>query len=104
VTTSVSESDPDARRGLRLAALGAAGIPVTAALVAVAPVGARGAVYLAGLAAIAAISMTGGTLGRRALSAGTALRGRAFAAALLGFWLGVTAAVLWFWTLVAVVF
>ncbi len=76
---------------------------MTAAAIAVTPTGARGAAYLAGLAVVSATSIAGGTLGRRALSAGTALRARAFAAALLGLWLGVTAAVLFFWTLVALV-
>ena len=77
--------------------------PVTAVLIAVTPTGARGGVYLAGLAAVSATSITGGSLGRRALSAGTALRARAITAAMLGLWLGVTAAVLFFWTLVALV-
>ena len=103
MTISVSASDADARRGLRLALLGIAAIPLTAAAIAVAPTGVRGAVYLVGLAAVAGVSIAGGALGRRALSAGTALRARALSAALLGLWLGVTAAVLWFWTLVAVV-
>ena len=102
MTTPVSAPDVDARRGLRLAALGVAGIPVTAVSIAVVPVGAREAVYLAGLAAIAATAIAGGVLGRRALSAGTALRARAIAGAILGFWVGMTAAVLWFWTLVGV--
>ena len=103
MTTRVSAPDVDARRGLRYAAAGAAVIPATAVLVALVPVGARGAVYLIGLAAVATISITGGVLGRRALSAGTALRARAIAAAIIGLWLGLTAAVLGFWTLVAVV-
>jgi hypothetical protein len=103
VTTSVTDPDADARRGLLLAVLGAAAIPATAILIAVTPSGARGAVYLLGLAAVAAISLLGGATGRRALSAGTALRARAVVAALLGLWLGITAAVLWFWTLVGLV-
>jgi hypothetical protein len=82
--------------------LGAAAIPATAVLIAITPNGARGVVYLAGLAAVAAISILGGSMGRRALSDGTSLRARAVVAAMLGFWLGITAAVLWFWTLVAV--
>ena len=103
MTTSVSAADADARRGLRLALAGVVATPVTAVLIAVTPTGARGAVYLAGLAAVSATSITGGSLGRRALSAGTALRARAITAAMLGLWLGVTAAVLFFWTLVALV-
>jgi hypothetical protein len=70
--------------------------PVTAVMIAVAPTGARGAVYLAGLAAVSATSIAGGSLGRRG-------EGGALTAAMLGLWLGVTAAVLFFWTLVALV-
>ena len=103
MTTPVSTPDVDARRGLLSTIVGAAGIPATAALIAAVPVGARGAVYLTGLAAIAAASIAGGMLGRRALSAGTALRARAIVGAMLGLWIGVTAAVLWFWTLVGIV-
>jgi hypothetical protein len=72
-------------------------------MIAVAPTGARGAVYLAGLAAVSATSIAGGSLGRRGRGGGAARRGRAPPAAMLGLWLGVTAAVLFFWTLVALV-
>jgi hypothetical protein len=103
VTTAVSTPDSDARRGLVLAVAGIVTIPATGALLAATPTGVRAVVYLVGLAAIAAISFAGGLLGRRALSAGTALRGRALTATVVGLWLGLTAAVLCFWTLLAVV-
>jgi hypothetical protein len=54
--------------------------------------------------AVALVSLVGGARGRRALSAGTTLRARAITGAILGFWLGTTAAVLWFWTVVGVTF
>jgi hypothetical protein len=103
VTTALSTPDVDARRGLLLAVTGIVAIPVTGALLAASPGRARGAVYVLGLAAIAAISFLGGLLGRRALGAGTALRARALTATIVGFWLGLTAAALCFWTLVALV-
>jgi hypothetical protein len=103
VTTAVSTPDTDARRGLLLACAGLVAIPVTGTLLAGAPRGVRAAVYVLGLASIAAISFAGGRLGRRARSAGTALRARAVAAMIVGLWLGLTAAVLCFWTLVALV-
>jgi hypothetical protein len=103
VRTAVSTTDADARRGLRLSLLGVLGIFLTAGLLAVVPSGAaRVVAYLLGLAAIAAISVLGGFTGRRALNDGTALRGRALTATIVGLWLGLTAAVLCFWTLVAV--
>jgi hypothetical protein len=79
VTTSVSAADADARRGLRLALAGVAATPATAVLIAVA---------------------RGGGPARRP-AGGPAPR--AVTAAMLGLWLGVTAAVLFFWTLVALV-
>ena len=85
-----------------LAVAGIVAIPATAALLAATPMGARAPVYLLGLAAIAAISFAGGLLGRRALSAGTALRARALTATIVGLWLGLTAGALWFWTLLSV--
>jgi uncharacterized membrane protein YuzA (DUF378 family) len=103
VTTVVSTPDTDARRGLWLACAGVLAVPVTGALLAATPTMARATVYVVGLAAIAAISFLGGRLGRRALSAGTALRARALAATIVGLWLGLTAAVLCFWTLLALV-
>jgi len=81
---------------------GIVAIPATGALLAAAPTRGRAAVYLVGLAAIAGISLAGGLLGRRALSAGTALRARALTATIVGLWLGLTAGVLCFWTLLAV--
>ncbi len=96
------DPDDDARLGLRLALIGLGGIPLTIVLVGVAPHGLRAGLYLVGLGAVAFVSLVGGTLGRRALSAGTALRARAIAGAVLGFWLGITAAVLWFWTVIGV--
>ncbi len=99
---SIPTPDEDARRGLRLALIGLGGVPLTIVLVGLAPHGARAGVYLTGLAAVAVVSTIGGVRGRRALSAGTALRARAIAGAVLGLWIGVTAAVLWFWTLVGV--
>ena len=87
-----------------LAVAGIVAIPATGALLAAAPTGVRGVVYLLGLAVIAASSFAGGLLGRRALNAGTALRGRALTATVVGLWLGLTAGALWFWTLVAVAF
>jgi len=102
VTTALSTPDTDARRGLVLAVAGIVAIPATGALLAAAPTGVRGIVYLLGLAAIAASSFAGALLGRRALSAGTALRARALTATIVGLWLGLTAGALWFWTLLAV--
>ena len=102
MVTSIPAPDHDARRGLRLALIGLGAIPVTIVLVGLAPHRLRAGVYLAGLAAVAAVSILGGVLARRALSADTAFRARALAGAILGFWIGITAAVLWFWTLVGV--
>jgi len=96
------DPDDDARLGLRLALIGLGGVPLTIVLVGLAPHGLRASVYLVGLGAVSLVSLVGGTRGRRALSAGTALRARAIAGAILGFWLGITAAVLWFWTVVGV--
>ena len=96
------DPDDDARLGLRLALIGLGGIPLTIVLVGLAPHRFRAVIYLIGLGAVALVSVFGGVRGRRALSAGTALRARAIAGAILGFWLGITAAVLWFWTLVGV--
>ena len=98
------DPDDDARLGLRLALLGLVGIPLTIVLVGLAPHWLRTGLYLVGLGAVALVSLIGGARGRRALSAGTALRARAIAGAILGFWLGITAAVLWFWTVVGVTF
>jgi hypothetical protein len=98
------DPDNDARLGLRLALIGLGGVPLTIVLVGVAPRGLREGLYLVGLGAVALVSLEGAAQGRRALSAGTALRGRAIAGAILGFWLGITAAVLWFWTVVGVAF
>jgi hypothetical protein len=98
------DPDDDARLGLRLALIGLAGIPLTIVLVGLAPHRLRVGLYLVGLGAVALVSLVGGARGRRALSAGTALRARAIAGAILGFWLGITAAVLWFWTVVGVTF
>jgi hypothetical protein len=96
------DPDDDARLGLRLALVGLGGVPLTIVLVGLAPHGLRAGLYLGGLGAVALVSLVGGSRGRRALSAGTALRARAIAAAILGFWLGITVAVLWFWTVVGV--
>ena len=96
------DPDDDARLGLRLALIGLCGIPLTILLVGLAPHRLRAGLYLVGLGAVALVSLIGGVRGRRALSAGTALRARAIAGAILGFWLGITAAVLWFWTFVGV--
>ena len=96
------DPDDDARLGLRLALIGLAGIPLTIVVVGLAPHALRAGLYLVGLGAVALVSLIGGVRGRRALSAGTALRARAIAGAVLGFWLGITAAVLWFWTLIGV--
>jgi hypothetical protein len=98
------DPDDDARLGLRLALIGLAGIPLTIVLVGLAPHALRAGLYLVGLGAVALVSLVGGTRGRRALSAGTALRARALTATIVGLWLGLTAAALWFWTLVAVAF
>ena len=98
------DPDDDARLGLRLALIGLGGVPLTIVLVGLAPHGLRAGLYLVGLGAVALVSLAGGSRERRALSAGTALRARAIAGAILGFWLGITAAVLWFWTVVGVTF
>jgi hypothetical protein len=98
------DPDDDARLGLRLALIGLAGVPLTIVLVSLAPHGLRAGLYLVGLGAVALVSLVGGARGRRALSAGTVLRARAIAGAILGFWLGITTAVLWFWTVVGVTF
>lgn len=98
------DPDDDARLGLRLALIGLGGVPLTIVLVGLAPRGLRAGLYLVGLGAVALVSLVGGARGRRALSAGTALRARAIAGAILGFWLGITAAVVWFWTVVGVTF
>ena len=92
------DPDDDARLGLRLALIGLVGIPVTIVLVGLAPHGLRTGLYLVGLGAVALVSLVGGARGRRALSAGTALTARAIAGALLGLWLGVTAAGVWLWS------
>jgi hypothetical protein len=102
VASSIPSPDDDARRGLRLALVGLGGIPLTIALVGLAPRRLRAGLYLVGLAAVALVSVFGGIRARRALSAGTALRARAIVGTILGLWIGITASVLWFWTLVGV--
>ena len=96
------DPDDDARLGLRLALFGLGGVPLTIVLVGLVPHGLRAGLYLVGLGTVALVSLVGGARGRRALSAGTTLRARALAGAILGFWLGITAAVLWFWTMIGV--
>ena len=77
---------------------------MTIVLVGLAPHGLRTGLYLVGLGAVARSRSWEGLEGRRALSAGTKLSARAIAGARSGFWLGITAAVLWFWTVVGVTF
>lgn len=99
----MSTPDRDATRGLVLAVAGAVLAPTLLVLLAALPLGARKAAYLAGLGVIAAVSIVGGVIARRSLGAGTTRMGRAIAGATLGLTVGVTAAVLAFWTLAGAV-
>jgi uncharacterized membrane protein YfcA len=97
------DPDDDARLGLRLAVIGLCGIPLTILLVGLAPHRLRAELYLIGLGAVAVVSLVGGVRARRGPRGPARARGPpATAGAILGFWLGITAAVLWFWTLVGV--
>jgi hypothetical protein len=90
----------DARRGLWLVLAGAALMPLTVALVAVSPQAARSWIFLLGLAGSAAVSIWGGLAARRALSLGTDRTVSSFVVSTVGFVVGVTAAMLAFWSLV----
>jgi hypothetical protein len=93
----VRARDLNARRGLWLSLIGVVLLPVAMSAIALFPQGGwRRAVYILGLAAVAAVSLTGGTMARRALSAGTKLRTRAMAGAAIGLWVGLTAAIMCF--------
>jgi len=95
--TDVRARDLNARRGLWLSILGVLLLPVAMSAIALFPQGGwRSAVYVVGLAAVAAVSLTGGTMARRALAAGTPLRVRAGVGAAIGLWVGTTAAILCF--------
>jgi hypothetical protein len=98
-----SDDDVRARRGFALALAGWIGVPVLVGLLAALPQGSRKAVFVLGLAAVGGACLWGGALARAAMMGATAYRGRAVAATFLGFFLGVTAAVLLFWTLVGMV-
>jgi uncharacterized membrane protein YfcA len=96
-----SDDDARARRGFALAVAGVVGVPVLVAVVAVVPQGWRKVVFVAGLAAVGAACLWGGVMARSAIGGATAHRGRAIVGTLLGFIVGVTAAVFSFWTLVS---
>lgn len=95
------DDDGRAGRGLALAVTGALGIPVLVAVVAAVPQGWRKAVFVVGLAAIAGTCLWGGAMARSALGGGTTHPARGIAGTLVGFIVGVTAAVFLFWTLVS---
>jgi hypothetical protein len=101
VTPSVD--DVRARRGFALALAGVIGVPVLVGLLTVLPHGWRKAVFVLGLAATGGAGLLGGALARSAMAGTTALRRHAVVGAFLGFFLGVTAAVFLFWTLVSLV-
>ena len=95
--TDVLARDLNARRGLWLSIGGVLLLPVAMSAIALFPQGGwRRAVYVLGLAGVAALSLTGGTMARRALAAGTPLRVRAGVGAAIGLWVGITAAILCF--------
>ena len=96
-------ADANARLGLWLAIVGVGLLPVTLLAVGVSPQGARAAIFLMGLSATATVSTWGGVLARRALSGGTAYTARAIAGGILGFVVGVTSALVAFWSLVGLV-
>ncbi|HUL84374.1 MAG TPA: hypothetical protein VLX89_02495 [Actinomycetota bacterium] len=102
--TDVRDRDLNARRGLWLSIAGVLLLPVTMSAIALIPQGGwRSAVYVFGLAGVAAVSLTGGTMARRALAAGTPLRVRAGVGAAVGLWVGITAAILCFLAFVGTV-
>jgi hypothetical protein len=79
---------------------GLALFPALLLLIAVLPAGARKVAYFLGIGGIAVVSILGGWTGRRALEAGTELRSRAAAAAIVGLAVGLAVAALGFWLLV----
>jgi len=90
----------DAGRGLALALVGAAVLPLTIGAVAASPRDARAWVFELGCIAAAAVSLWGGVCARRALVVGTDRTATAFFAAVLGFVVGVTTALVAFWALI----
>ena len=101
--SGLTTADANARLGLWLAIVGVGLLPVTLLAVGVSPQGARAAIFLVGLSATATVSIWGGVIARRALSTGTAHTARAMGGAILGFVVGLTAAIVAFWSLVGLI-
>jgi len=102
-SSAPSAADADARLGLWLAIVGTGLLPVTLLVIGASPQGARAALFLMGLCATATVCIWGGVVARRALSGGTAHPARAMAGAILGLVVGVTAAIVAFWSFVGLV-
>lgn len=87
-----------ATRGLWLAFGGLALVPASLLLVSLVPEGARVGAFLVGLGAVAAVSLHGGWIAKQAFASGRPHRGRAFAGAVVGLGLGLTAAMIMLWS------
>ncbi len=90
----------DATRGLALAVAGTLLVPIVLVAVALTPESARGWVFEIGCVAAAGMALWGGACARRALSEGTDHTAVAVVASLLGLVVGITIAVLAFWSLI----
>jgi hypothetical protein len=100
-TQTPTGADADARAGLWLAVVGVGLLPLTIVALALAPQGtARAWVFLVGLTVAAAVSIWGGMRARRSLTAGTSHTARALIAAIIGFVVGVTAALVAVWSFI----
>jgi hypothetical protein len=97
-----SPADTDARAGLWLAIVGLGLLPLTLIAVGVSPQGARATVFLVGVAATATLSLWAGAVSRRALATGTTRTTRAVVAGIVGFVVGVTAALMVLTSLVGI--
>ncbi|HTG47974.1 MAG TPA: hypothetical protein VK646_09995 [Actinomycetota bacterium] len=103
MAADVRAPDRSATRGLALSIAGVLLLPLAVSLLTAVPQGSRTLVYAAGLGACAAVCLIGGSTSRRALAHGSERRGRAMAGAMIGLWIGATAAVLCFLVVVAAV-
>ena len=99
-TRAAKPGNADATRGLALAVAGTLFAPLVLVAVGLTPQRARGWVFEVGCIAVAAVALWGGACARRALSAGTDHTVVAVVASILGFVVGITIAVLAFWSLI----